>query len=275
MKPTLKIIFSLVFILFISASVTQAQPAFKSIYGDLFIKSYLIVENDTIFYRLLPPKNVEKSKRYPLIVFLHGSGERGNDASDILLKHPGQFFANDTNRTNYPCFVLIPQCRPNSWWSNTIKNPKSKDSINGMYSFLPSDTITNDTRLLIALLKQLSKNKQVDSKRIAIGGISMGAMGTFEMLWRMPNFFSCAYAICGGGSVEKISASVKNMPIKIFHGLADNVVKHIHSQRMYNALQTKGAKVELIEYKNVQHNSWVNAFAEPWLMEWIVKQKRK
>jgi predicted peptidase len=272
-KAAQKITLGLLLVFFVS--VTKAQPAFTSMYSHLFVKSFMVVEKDTIFYRLMSPKNIEKGKRYQLVVFLHGSGERGNDASDILLKHPGQFFANDTNRTNCPCFVLIPQCQPNSWWSNAIKNPNSKDSINGMYSFLPSDTITNDTRLLIALLKQFSKNKQVDSKRIAIGGMSMGGMGTFEMLWRMPNFFSCAFPICGGGAVEKVSASVKNLPIKIFHGLADNVVKPIHSQRMYNALQTKGANVELIEYKNVQHNSWVNAFAEPWLMEWIVKQKRK
>jgi predicted peptidase len=260
--------------LYLAPKKTICQPNFVSPYGNLFLKSFSVFNGDTIFYRLLSPANFNAKNKYPLIVFLHGSGERGNDASDILLKHPGAFFANDSNRSKYPCFVLIPQCRPNSWWSNAIKNADSKDSVNGVFSFPNRDTITNDTRLLMELLKDFATKKNIDKKRIAIGGMSMGGMGTFELLWRMPKLFSCAFVICGGGITEKVSAQITGLPIKIFHGLADNAVKPIHSQRMYQALLQKRAKAQLIEYPNVQHNSWVNTFAEPWLMQWIVKQKR-
>jgi predicted peptidase len=267
---------AIVICLLLSTMISCSQPAYISPYSSLYAKQQFVIGYDSMPYRLLTPKNFDSSKKYPLIIFLHGSGERGNQNEDIILKHPGAFFANDSNRTNFPCFVLMPQCKQNSWWSNATKNSNSKDAVNGMFSFPLKDTITLDTKILIALIKAFSAKPYINNKKIAIGGLSMGGMGTFELLWRMPNFFSCAFPICGGGSVEKVNVkNSKNLPIKIFHGLADNAVKPIHSKRMYEALKRNKANVSLIEYQQVQHNSWVNAFAEPWLMEWIVTQEKK
>jgi len=125
------------------------------------------------------------------------------------------------------------------------------------------------------LLDSLANSKNVNSKRIYIGGLSMGGMGTFELLWHKPGFFAAAFPICGGGNPESVKLYAKKFPVWIFHGDKDPAVPVSNSRLMNNALKKAGAKVKYTEYPGVGHNSWDNAFAEPDLLPWLFKQKRK
>jgi predicted peptidase len=123
--------------------------------------------------------------------------------------------------------------------------------------------------LVSELMDSLAAGKDVNTKKIYIGGLSMGGMGTFEMLWRKPHFFAAAFAICGGGNPEKVSDYASGFPIWVFHGDSDPTVKVGNSRLMVNALKKAGAKVKYTEYPGVAHNSWDNAFAEPGLLDWL------
>ena len=102
----------------------------------------------------------------------------------------------------------------------------------------------------------------------------MGGMGTFELLWRKPNFFAAAFPICGGGNTSSASIYGKDFPIWIFHGDKDPVVDVNDSRQMVEALKTAGAKVKYTEYPGVKHDSWKKAFAEPQLIAWLFSQHR-
>ena len=101
----------------------------------------------------------------------------------------------------------------------------------------------------------------------------MGGMGTFELLWRKPGFFAAAFPICGGGDPAQVKAYARKFPIWVFHGDKDNVVLPSHSRVMVNALKAARAKVKYTEYPGVGHNSWDNAFKEPELLGWLMKEK--
>jgi len=103
----------------------------------------------------------------------------------------------------------------------------------------------------------------------------MGGMGTFEILWRKPNFFAAALPICGGGDPSKVPLYANKFPIWIFHGNKDPVVTVSNSRLMVNALKAADAKVIYSEYPGIQHDSWKNAFAEPDLLKWLFAQKKK
>ncbi|HYC28023.1 MAG TPA: dienelactone hydrolase family protein, partial [Chitinophagaceae bacterium] len=112
-------------------------------------------------------------------------------------------------------------------------------------------------------------------RRIYVGGLSMGGMGTFEILWRKPGFFAAAFPICGGGATSMISTYGKDFPIWVFHGSSDPVVNVEYSRQMVGGLQDAGAKVKYSEYPGVKHDSWTNAFAEPDLLPWLFSQQKK
>ena len=116
--------------------------------------------------------------------------------------------------------------------------------------------------------------KNINNRQIYIGGLSMGGMGTFELLWRKPNFFAAAFPICGGGNTSSASIYGKDFPIWIFHGDKDPVVDVNDSRQMVEALKTAGAKVKYSEYPGVKHDSWKKAFAEPQLIAWLFSQHR-
>jgi predicted peptidase len=124
------------------------------------------------------------------------------------------------------------------------------------------------------LLDSLARTPQIDTKKIYVGGLSMGGMGTFEILWRKPHFFAAAFPICGGGDVAKVKVYAKNFPVWVFHGSADPTVDVDNSRRMVAQLKADGAKVTYTEYPGVGHESWKNAFAEPALLPWLFAQKK-
>lgn len=238
---------------------------------DQFQKKVFINGNDTLPYRLLLPLDYDANKAYPLLIFLHGAGERGND-NEKQLVHGAKMFLVDSVRKNYPAIVVFPQCSTTSFWASigfTIDSVTKKRSI----SFNADNKPSAAMKSLMALYKQLHKDHKIDKDRQYAGGLSMGAMGTFELVNRLPDTFAAAFAICGGGDTSTVE-KLKPTAWWIFHGLEDAVVDPQFSKDMAAALEQNGAEVKLSLYPAVNHNSWDNAFKEPDFFSWIFSHKK-
>ena len=118
-------------------------------------------------------------------------------------------------------------------------------------------------------MQNITKNNYVDNSKIYVGGLSMGGMGTFEIISRQPNVFAAAFAICGGGNTENATKFATKVPMWIFHGAKDNVVKPQLSVQMVNAIINAGGTPNFTLYAEDNHNSWDSAFAEPKLLTWL------
>lgn len=228
--------------------------------------------NDTLRYRILYPADYKPGKKYPLILFLHGAGERGND-NKAQLTHGHTLFTDSTLRQQYPAIVVMPQCPREDFWSRIKRDTNKKDSL-GQFAFPSEQPIGPSLGLVNRLLDSLVATGTVNTKKIYLGGLSMGGMGTFELLWRRPHFFAAAFPICGGGDPQKVTIYGRKFPIWVFHGDADPVVPVSNSRLMVNALKAAGAKVKYTEYPGVGHDSWNNTFKEAELFPWLFKQKR-
>src|SRR6478672_4415946 len=155
---------------------------------------YISDKGDTLLYRQLYPDS-DTLRKYPLVIFLHGSGERGND-NEAQLKWGVMNFATDQNMMLHPALVIAPQCPEKMSWSNFSRDQHSTE----MHL---QPTLTRPMELLIGLIHQLIKTMPVDSNRIYITGLSMGGYGTYDAIERYPNLFAASVPVCGGGDVSK------------------------------------------------------------------------
>jgi predicted peptidase len=236
----------------------------------LYEKQIFVDGADSLQCRILTPANYKKGKKYPLLVFLHGAGERGSD-NEKQLTWGAKLFLDSLSRARYPAIVVFPQCPVNTSWA--VVQRGLRDSL---VFAVNSDTVMNTPmRLVLKFVDQLSKSGNVDKKRIYIGGLSMGGMGTFDALARRPDLFAAAFPICGAGDPKTIKKYKKGLPIWVFHGGADNVVPVSNSRLMVGELTKAKANVKYTEYPGVGHNSWDNAFAEQELLPWLFAQKKK
>src|ERR1700748_2871179 len=160
-----------------------------------FDRGSYINKKDTLPYRILFPQNFDPTKKYAVILVLHGAGERGNNNEAQIVYGP-KLFLNDTIRAKYPAIVIFPQCPTNSWWSNT----KVTQDANGKYvfNFIEGGDPTVAMKSLLGLITEFLDKPYVDKHHMYVGGLSMGGMGTFELLRRRPDLFAAAFAICGG-----------------------------------------------------------------------------
>lgn len=223
-------------------------------------------------YRLLLPVDFDIHKKYPLILFLHGAGERGNDNEKQLL-HGGSLFLTDSIREKYPAIVVFPQCASNGFWADMGSHYDSAAK-KRVIEFKVDGKPNREMNLLLGLFKSLEKNYSLDKKKIYVGGLSMGGMGTFEMVRRKPKTFAAAFAICGGAN-PATAKKMTNTAWWIFHGLKDPVVDPQFSKDMAEALIKAGADVKLTLYPEDGHNSWDDAFKEPDLFEWLFSHRKK
>lgn len=217
-------------------------------------------------YRLLVPKGYDpkdEKKQYPLVLFLHGAGERGTDNA-AQLKWGGALLAGDV-QAKEPCFVVAPQCPPNKQWVNT---PWAKGSYD--QGKVP---ISDELKMALAAVDQVHKEFHVDPDRVYVMGLSMGGFGTWDAIMRDPKQFAAAVPICGGGDPSKAEA-VKGVAVWAFHGGADNVVPPQGSRDMTDAMKKAGGGPKYTEFPGVGHGSWANAWNEPELLDWLFAQKR-
>lgn len=216
-------------------------------------------------YRLLKPAKIEPGKKYPLVVFLHGAGERGDD-NRAQLKYFPALMATAAQREKYPCFVLAPQCRTDKrWvevdWDAKDSKPQAKEPGSQM-------------KVAMTALDDILREHPVDTKRLYLTGLSMGGYGTWDWAAREPKRFAAAAPICGGGD-ERTAELLKVLPIWCFHGDADTAVPVERSRRMIEAIQKAGGHPKYSELKGVGHDSWTPAYNDPKTLEWLFEQAKR
>jgi len=238
---------------------------------DIYEKKEFVFNGNTLPYRILYPANYDKTKKYPLLLFLHGAGERGKDNEKQLI-HGSRLFITEESRKNFPAIIIFPQCPQESFWA-VMKTDQSKQPPVRVFDY----TVEPNWPLAAAneLVKKVINEEGVDRKQVFITGLSMGGMGTFESVYRYPELYAAALPICGGGDVKNYDKRVAKTAFWVFHGAADAVVNVKLSQEMVDKLKTLKAKVKYSEYPGVNHNSWDNAFAEKDYLSWILLHKKK
>ncbi len=234
MRPTTLIAASLLIALASNAGADPKNYAARTFTGP---------GGKTLGYRIFIPKDYSSSKSYPLMLALHGSGERGSD-NLAQIKYPFTHMWSDSAlQARHPSFAVAPQCPiTSSGW---------------------------DVALLGALLDSLGREFNLDSKRLYVSGLSMGGYGTWGLVTKYPGRFAAAVPVCGGGDTSQAGKLV-DQPLWVFHGDADPVVNVANSRNMVAAIKARGGQlVKYTEYKGVGHESWIPAAKEPGLEDWI------
>jgi predicted peptidase len=189
----------------------------------------------------------EAQREWPVILFLHGMGERGNNLEMVRKQGLARLVER---QPGFPFIVVSPQCPAESWWSEHLYP-------------------------LGALLDEISEQYRVDPARIYLTGLSMGGYGTWHLLSEHPQRFAAAIPICGGMiwylNLEKRAERIKDVPIWVFHGDADTVVPLSASQQVVDALKAAGSLVRFTVYPGVEHDSWTQTYENPAIYDWLLE----
>jgi len=184
--------------------------------------------------------------KWPLVLFLHGAGERGDDL-ELVKKHgPPKLIAQGRE---FPAIIVSPQCPKDTWW-------------------------TDHVAALEALLDEIVARYRVDEDRIYVTGLSMGGFGTWALAFDQPQRFAALGVICGRGDPAK-AALLKHVPIWVFHGAKDQTVPLKDSQDMVEALQAAGGSPKFTVYPDAGHDSWTRTYEGPAFWEWLFAQRRR
>ncbi|HMP95089.1 MAG TPA: alpha/beta hydrolase-fold protein [Phnomibacter sp.] len=247
------------------ANAQPTEPAYE--------KNWLVNGKDSLPYRLLLPQNFNPDSAYPLVLFLHGAGERGKD-NEAQLIHGSKLFLNPDWRDRYPAIVVFPQCPKEGYWAPVQFEQDSSGK--RIFNFPAEAEPTPPMQMVLKLLQYLDKRFKLKPEQQYVMGLSMGGMGTFDLVRRLPNRFAAAVPICGGAN-PAIAPIIKNTAFWIFHGDKDDVVPPQCSKVMVDAIQRyySAAEMQFTLYPGVNHNSWDKAFAEPELLPWLFSQRRK
>lgn len=252
-----------IFILFLAIALFMT-PITANAKGDVYevAEKHTFTNKDTTLpYRLLLPENYDESKEYPLLVFFHGAGERGND-NELQLFHCVQYLYDNMPED---CIIVAPQCPIDNQWVDTPWKL-------GAYSAekVPE---SNELHAVIELLDELKENYTVDSDRIYAAGISMGGFAVWDIVLRHNTTFAAGIAVCGGGDPSKAEI-LKDIPLFVFHGDVDTDVPASGTRDTVNAIRDAGGtKIEYTEYTGWAHGIWNKAFSEPKLLEKLLACK--
>ena len=258
-RPAAATIGSLVLILGCSLSALARRPETG------FLNRTLKAGGKTIAYQVYVPANWTKARKWPVILFLHGAGERGDDG--LIQTEVGIGAAIRSHSSRVPCIVVLPQCQKNRWWTE----PELQDQA-------------------LKALDQTIAEFNCDTQRQYLTGLSMGGYGSWAIGSSHPGRFAALAVICGGvrppASVPRnpeapdlssvadpytpIAEKIGKTPVWVFHGGADPVVPVTESRKMVEALKATGGNVKYSEYEGVRHDSWVKAYAEPDFFEWLL-----
>ena len=196
-------------------------------------------------YLVRYPDAYREGNTYPVLLFLHGAGTRGN-RTDALRAHP--FFADTQKHPDFPFVSVAPLCSENTWFD--------------LFESLE------------ALVEQIVKAPFADPRRIYLMGASMGGYGTWQLAMSMPEVFAAIVPICGGGMYWN-AARLVNVPIWAFHGAMDTVVCPEESRKMVDAVNRAGGEAKLTLYPENAHNAWSDTFADPEVFSWLLSHKNK
>ena len=263
MKGTISFLLVLLLVFYTSASV-EAQDF------EEYKKEQFIQKGDTLNYRILFPKDFSEEKEYPLVLFLHGAGERGSD-NESQLTHGSDLFLKKAIREDFPAVVIFPQAPKDDYWAKVDVNRNVKPF---EFDFKNEEEPTKALHLTMALLSSVASEDYINQDRIYVGGLSMGGFGTFEILSRMPETFAAAFAICGGADPAIVKKYPLGFNIWIFHGEKDDIVPPEFSKMMSRLINSEGGNAKLSLYPNDNHNSWDSAFSEPYLLPWLFSHQK-
>ena len=199
-------------------------------------------------YLIYLPKDY-LTKKYPLVLFLHGAGERGTNLKDIEIHGLPKLVKNGKK---FPFIIIAPQCPLNLWWSDP----------------LPVD-------LLSKLVNDIVMKYGIHKNNVFCTGLSMGGYGTLALSIKNPKLFSAIIPICGGVDIKNFFdiLNLKDLPIWLFHGDKDEVIPLENSQNIYKVLKLVNKNIKLTVYKGVDHNSWDRAYDDNELYKWMLSHK--
>ena len=193
----------------------------------------------------LPEGYGHRQQRWPMILFLHGAGERGSDLKKVKKHGPPKIVEK---RKDFPFIVVSPQCPQNEWWTDKIE-------------------------LLINLLDDIVSRYRVDTERIYLTGLSMGGYGTWALAAAYPDRFAAIAPICGGGN-RIMAYRLSNVPVWAFHGAKDKVVPLKESEEMVEAINARGGNAKLTVYPDAGHDSWTVTYNNQELYDWFLKHSK-
>jgi predicted peptidase len=207
-----------------------------------------VIRQVSLNYLLYLPESYDpdKDKTWPLLVFLHGSGERGNDIEKIKVHGPPKLIEAGQH---FPFIVLSPQCPDKRDW---------------------------DAETIYALVKNIAGRYMVDENRIYVTGLSMGGWATWDLAMAYPGYFAAIAPVCGriNRNYPRRADELKSMPVWAFHGAADDVVPVTDAAKMIRLLQDAGGNARITIYPGANHDSWTETYNNPELYEWLLKQSR-
>jgi len=219
-------------------------------------------------YRLLRPASAvgkeHHAGRYPLVLFLHGAGERGSDNAKQL-KYLPTWLAEPAMRQRHPCYVLAPQCRMDERWVDV--------SWADVKSTPQTATPTVDLAAATRALEETLMREAVDPARIYLTGLSMGGFGTWDLAARMPNRFAAILPVCGGGD-DGVAGRIAALPVWCVHGDADTSVSVERSRSMIAAVKAAGGRPIYSELAGVGHDSWTAAYRDSFVLDWLFSQRK-
>lgn len=201
--------------------------------------------NITVNYLLYLPQDYVKdtSRLWPVLIFLHGSGEAGNDLQKVKVHGPPKLIEQGKQ---FPFIVVSPQARENEGW---------------------------EPQVIIRLIKGIQSKYKVDNEKIYLTGLSMGGFGTWNIASKFPSMFAAIAPVCGGGDTTGVM-KLKNVPVWCFHGAKDNIVDPEQSYRMVRALKKYNPDVKLTIYPDANHDSWSQTYDNDSLYTWMLQQKK-
>lgn len=246
-------------ILFVSSSVSaQFKP-------HEMMKPYAYTNEfgEVLICQLWAPQFLVPEKKYPLILFLHGSGECGID-NERQTRAGLPSLLKQLVLQPEPVIVLAPQCQTGNWW---VKNLAMQPD----YHAAKEPTASLD--IALELCRHLVQAKQADPDRLYITGLSLGGFGAWDAIQRDPSFFAAAVPICGGGDPH-FARALKALPIRVFHGSDDKNVHPDCSRRMVRAIESVGGNISYTEYEHGAHVIWDQAYSDKDLIPWLLKQTR-
>ncbi|MDD5645148.1 MAG: prolyl oligopeptidase family serine peptidase [bacterium] len=215
-------------------------------------------------YRIYMPPALKIKRKYPLILFFHGSLERGSDNFSQMSYGIKEMIGYSKSRGKH-LFILAPQCSRRDEWVDISYSKKSHRM---------TGKPTNALGLALELLDDTVKKNPVDTKRIYVIGLSMGGFAVWDVIERRPRYFAAAIPICGGGDISKAKALAK-IPIWAFHGELDDIVSARRSRSMIDAVRKAGGKPRYTEYPGGEHDSWAVTFKNTKVLDWLLKQRGK
>jgi predicted peptidase len=222
-------------------------------------KTFTNSRGETLLYRLFTPPSNDRTRKYPLVIYLHGGGGRGSDNQQQIDGGNGyliDLFTRDQTQLHNPSFVVAPQSPMEGWIEDDLITP------------------TRYLQLVYEMLGELLRTYSIDETRVYVAGQSMGGFGAFAIIAEHPQTFAAAIALCSGGDQSKVKR-LTNTPIWVFHGAKDESVSVERSRTIVAGIKKAGGNVRYTEYADTGHIIWPQVVKEAELLPWLFAQQRK